>query len=64
MIVPSSPTVRLRPEIVALAAYTQGKPADSDAFKLSSNEHPVDPIPEVVSAIAASCGVNRYPDAA
>ena len=64
MIVPSPPTVRLRPEIVALAAYTQGKPADSDAFKLSSNENPFDPIPEVVRAIAASSGVNRYPDAA
>lgn len=56
--------VRLRPEIVALAAYTQGKPADTDAFKLSSNENPFDPIPEVVAAIAASTGVNRYPDAA
>ena len=63
MIVPLSSTVRLRPEIVALAAYTQGKPADSDAFKLSSNENPFDPIPEVVRAIAASSGVNRYPDA-
>ena len=49
---------------MALAAYTQGKPADSDAFKLSSNENPFDPIPEVVRAIAASSGVNRYPDAA
>lgn len=56
--------VRLRPEIVALAAYTQGKPADTDAFKLSSNENPFDPIPEVVAAIAASSGVNRYPDSA
>ena len=64
MIEPLSSTVRLRPEIVALAAYAQGKPADSDAFKLSSNENPFDPIPEVVRAIAASCGVNRYPDAA
>ncbi len=49
---------------MALAAYAQGKPADSDAFKLSSNENPFDPIPEVVRAIAASSGVNRYPDAA
>ena len=64
MIVPSSLTVRLRPEIVALAAYRQGKPADAGAFKLSSNENPFDPIPEVVRAIAASSGVNRYPDAA
>jgi len=54
----------LRPEIVALAAYAQGKPADTDAFKLSSNENPFDPIPEVVAAIAASSGVNRYPEAA
>jgi len=64
VIEPLSSTVRLRPEIVALAAYAQGKPADSDAFKLSSNENPFDPIPEVVRAIAASSGVNRYPDAA
>lgn len=61
----SPPTVvRLRPEIVALAAYAQGRPADTDAFKLSSNENPFDPIPEVVAAIMASSGVNRYPDAA
>lgn len=55
--------VRLRPEIVALAAYKQGKPADNDAFKLSSNENPFDPIPEVLAAIAASSAVNRYPNA-
>jgi histidinol-phosphate aminotransferase len=62
--IPPPTVVRLRPEIVALAAYAQGKPADTDAFKLSSNENPFDPIPEVVAAIAASSGVNRYPDAA
>jgi histidinol-phosphate aminotransferase len=57
--------VRLRPEIVALAAYQQGKPADTDAFKLSSNENPFPPIPEVVAAIAsATTDINRYPDAA
>jgi histidinol-phosphate aminotransferase len=61
---PPPTSVRLRPEIVALATYAQGKPADTDAFKLSSNENPFDPIPEVVAAIAASSGVNRYPDAA
>lgn len=55
--------VKLRPEIVALAAYKQGKPADNDAFKLSSNENPFEPIPEVIAAIVASCGVNRYPNA-
>ncbi len=57
------PGVRLRPEIVALAAYRQGKPASDDAFKLSSNENPFDPIPEVLAAIAES-SINRYPEAA
>lgn len=55
--------VKLRPEIVALTAYKQGKPAANDAFKLSSNENPFEPIPEVIAAIVASAGVNRYPDA-
>jgi histidinol-phosphate aminotransferase len=56
-----SAQIRLRPEILALAAYRQGKPAPADAFKLSSNENPFDPIPEVLEAIAASA-TNRYPD--
>ncbi len=60
---PHDPAVRLRPEILATAPYRQGKPAPADAFKLSSNENPFDPIPAVVEAIAASA-VNRYPDAA
>lgn len=63
MSTPEESPVRLRPEIVALAAYRQGKPAADDAFKLSSNENPFDPIPEVMEALAASA-VNRYPDAA
>jgi len=54
--------VRLRPDIVALSAYRQGKPAPDDAFKLSSNENPFEPIPEVIAAIAGS-SINRYPDA-
>jgi len=56
------PPVRLRPEIVALAAYTQGKPAADDAFKLSSNENPFEPLDAVRHAVAASA-INRYPDA-
>ncbi len=64
MTIPNPPVVRLRPEIVALAAYRQGKPAADDAFKLSSNENPFDPIPAVLDAIAACSGVNRYPNAA
>lgn len=55
-------SVRLRPDILALAAYRQGKPAADDAFKLSSNENPFEPIPAVLAAIAES-SINRYPDA-
>lgn len=57
------PAVRLRKEVLALAGYRQGNQAHQDAFKLSSNENPFDPIPAVVAAIAASSAVNRYPDA-
>lgn len=60
---PLKPNVKLRPEILAAAPYRQGKPAPADSFKLSSNENPFDPIPEVLEAIAAF-PVNRYPDAA
>lgn len=55
--------VRLRPEIAALPAYKQGKQAGADAFKLSSNENPFDPLPGVVEALQRTTGVNRYPDA-
>jgi histidinol-phosphate aminotransferase len=57
------PSVRLRPEIVALPAYKQGKPAAADAFKLSSNENPFDPLPGVIDAVNAQSAFNRYPDA-
>lgn len=53
--------MRLRAEILAISAYRQGAPAPVDAFKLSSNENPFEPIPEVLEAIASS-SVNRYPD--
>lgn len=55
--------VVLRPEIAALQPYRQGRPAAADAYKLSSNESPFPPHPEVLDAIAAS-EVNRYPDGA
>lgn len=64
MINPDAPQVRLRPDILALTAYRQGKPAADDAFKLSSNENPFDPLPEVLAALAKASGINRYPDAA
>lgn len=52
----------MRPDILALAAYRQGRPAPLEGFKLSSNENPFEPIPEVLEAISHS-SVNRYPDA-
>ncbi|ALJ18721.1 histidinol-phosphate transaminase [Microbacterium sp. No. 7] len=55
--------VRLRPEIAALPAYKQGKQAGADAFKLSSNENPFDPLPSVIDALRRTTAVNRYPDA-
>jgi histidinol-phosphate aminotransferase len=58
----NSPRVRLRAEIEAMAPYRQGKPAAADAFKLSSNENPFEPLPAVLAAIADAT-VNRYPDA-
>lgn len=59
----SDPRVRLRADIQSIAPYRQGKPAAADAFKLSSNENPYEPLPAVLAAIAAS-PVNRYPDGA
>jgi histidinol-phosphate aminotransferase len=60
----TSSRVRLRADIEALNPYRQGKPAAADAFKLSSNENPFEPLPAVLAAIAdASLSINRYPDA-
>ncbi|WP_082541247.1 histidinol-phosphate transaminase [Microbacterium sp. Root166] len=55
--------IRVRPEIAALPPYKQGRQAGSDAFKLSSNENPFDPLPGVVEALQSTTAVNRYPDA-
>jgi histidinol-phosphate aminotransferase len=57
----TQPRVRLRPAIEALQPYRQGKPAAADAFKLSSNENPFDPLPAVLEALKAA-EINRYPD--
>ncbi|KDA05074.1 aminotransferase [Microbacterium sp. CH12i] len=54
---------RIRPEIAALAPYKQGKQAGADAFKLSSNENPFEPLPSVVEALQHATPMNRYPDA-
>lgn len=55
--------VRVRPEIAALPPYKQGRQAAADAFKLSSNENPFEPLPGVVDAVQAATAYNRYPDA-
>jgi histidinol-phosphate aminotransferase len=60
---PSPIPVRVRPEIAALPPYKQGKQAGGDAFKLSSNENPFDPLPGVLEAVHAATELNRYPDA-
>jgi len=54
---------RIRPEIAALPPYRQGKQAGPDAFKLSSNENPFEPLPSVLEALQSTTPVNRYPDA-
>ncbi|WP_307807410.1 histidinol-phosphate transaminase [Naasia sp. SYSU D00948] len=56
--------VRLRPEIVALPVYRQGRPAVEGGYKLSSNENPFAPLPGVLDAVARAAELNRYPDAA
>jgi histidinol-phosphate aminotransferase len=57
----TTPRVRLRPDIEVLEPYRQGKPAAFDAFKLSSNENPFEPLPAVLEAISGA-QINRYPD--
>lgn len=56
--------VRLRPEIAALAAYRQGRNPPEGGFKLSSNENPFPPLPQVAERVAAATALNRYPDGA
>jgi histidinol-phosphate aminotransferase len=56
---------RLRPSLDGIPSYKPGKPAGADAFKLSSNENPYEPLPGVLeAAIAAAGSFNRYPDMA
>lgn len=55
-------TVRLRPELADLPAYTPGKSVPG-AIKLASNETVQNPLPSVLQAIAAATEtINRYPD--
>lgn len=45
-----------------MVPYRQGRAAATDAFKLSSNENPFEPLPAVLEALRTST-INRYPDA-
>ncbi|MEV4737064.1 MULTISPECIES: histidinol-phosphate transaminase [unclassified Microbacterium] len=54
---------RIRPAIASLPPYRQGKQAGPEAFKLSSNENPFEPLPSVVEALQHTTPINRYPDA-
>lgn len=55
--------VRVRPEVAALPPYKQGRQAGAEAFKLSSNENPFDPLDGVLERVQATTALNRYPDA-
>lgn len=60
----TTPSLRLRPEILALPRYRQGQSIEG-GFKLSSNENPFPPLPGVLARVAAANDeLNRYPDAA
>ena len=59
MTVPSS-----RSALDGIPVYKAGKPAATDALKLSSNENPYPPLPGVLDRVGVSLAhVNRYPDA-
>nr|WP_274637638.1 histidinol-phosphate transaminase [Microbacterium bovistercoris] len=65
----STTGVRVRHDLDAVPAYTQGRSAsagtEGEAFKISSNENPYPPLPSVVDAVAAALGrMNRYPESA
>ncbi|MFD5434565.1 histidinol-phosphate transaminase [Kitasatospora sp. NPDC127067] len=54
---------RLRPTLDGIPTYKPGKPAGADAYKLSSNENPYEPLPGVLeTAVKAAGSLNRYPD--
>lgn len=58
--------VQPRPVVARLPKYAAGKPPVDvpglTPYKLASNENPFEPLDEVRAAIAATLGINRYPD--
>lgn len=55
--------VRIRPDVLAAAAYRQGARPERVGFKLSSNENPFPPLPSVLRAVHDYTELNRYPSA-
>lgn len=51
--------IKIRPEVAAIPPYKQGMAPSKPGFKLSSNENPFAPLPEVVQAADATT-INRY----
>lgn len=58
--------IRPRTVLRRLPRYAAGKPAAPieglESFKLSSNENPLPPLPEVLESIRSQTEINRYPD--
>ncbi|PWH06544.1 aminotransferase [Brachybacterium endophyticum] len=58
--------IRLRAALESLPAYVPGRPAPEDGirrYKVSSNESPFEPLPQVLEAVArATEHANLYPD--
>jgi len=53
-----------REALDGIPVYKPGKPAASDAYKLSSNENPYAPLPGVIERATGELShMNRYPDA-
>jgi histidinol-phosphate aminotransferase len=51
-----------REELLAFPAYSPGKAAPQDGFKLSSNENPFPTLPSVLAAVQGVEDYNRYPE--
>lgn len=60
---PMTCPVHIRPEVLAVPAYTQGGAPVKEGYKLSSNENPFPPLPAVQRAVAEA-PINRYAVAA
>lgn len=52
--------VRVRETVAAIPPYKQGAMPKNGGYKLSSNENPFPPLPEVLQAATANLGFNRY----